>query len=271
MRIVLATNCCRFWSWGLVKKLNFCSDFEHKVWSRFWSWSSGKIWSWSLINFFLLMFCRGYVEPKLNLGRDSEARFGQDFEAIVLWRGWCLVEILKLMLGQNSEIWSRFVFELVIWTQPSGPLCLWQCLSISCIPDISEASSLCKLAKTKRWIRLLQKDIWQHHKRKDGRGAKARWWYQSAYYTQNVSLAIHLHLSTFSLICSPKNHERLTGGGFNPHSLGFAAFKKMRRLNQPDVGGDPAPPQVRNFCNKNGFCQKFLRLHMGFQSFHHQK
>ena len=43
------------------------------------------------------MFCRGYVEPKLNLGRDSEARFGQDFEAIVLWRGWFLVEILKFL------------------------------------------------------------------------------------------------------------------------------------------------------------------------------
>ena len=48
------------------------------------------------------------------------------------------VEILKLMLGRYSEdeIWSRFMFELVIWlqevtfarwTQPSGPLCLWQC------------------------------------------------------------------------------------------------------------------------------------------------
>ena len=24
--------CCRFRSWGLVIKLNFCSDFEHKVW-----------------------------------------------------------------------------------------------------------------------------------------------------------------------------------------------------------------------------------------------
>ena len=47
----------------------------------------------------------------LNLGRDSEARFEQ-----VLWRGWCLDEILKLMLGRDSEdeIWSRFVFELVI-------------------------------------------------------------------------------------------------------------------------------------------------------------
>ena len=45
------------------------------------------------------------------------------------------------MLSRHSEdaIWSRFVFELVIWpqqitlarwTQPSGPLCLWQCLPI---------------------------------------------------------------------------------------------------------------------------------------------
>ena len=32
--------------------------------------------------FFLLMFCRCYVEFKLNLGRDSEARFGQDFGAL---------------------------------------------------------------------------------------------------------------------------------------------------------------------------------------------
>ena len=45
----------------------------------------------------------------------------------------------RLMFGWDfeDEIWSRFVFELVIWpkevtlarwTQPSGPLCLWQCL-----------------------------------------------------------------------------------------------------------------------------------------------
>ena len=30
MRVVLATVCCRFGSWGLVIKLNFSSDFEHK-------------------------------------------------------------------------------------------------------------------------------------------------------------------------------------------------------------------------------------------------
>ena len=38
----------------------------------------------------------------------------------------------------EDELWSRFVFELVIWpqegtlarwTQPSGPLCLWQCFT----------------------------------------------------------------------------------------------------------------------------------------------
>ena len=76
MRIVLATVCCRFRSWGLVKKLNFCSDFEHKVWSRFWNWSSGKIWGWPVF------FCWSFVEVmKLNLSQDSEARFGQNFEA----------------------------------------------------------------------------------------------------------------------------------------------------------------------------------------------
>ena len=55
----------RLWAQGLVK---------------IWSWSSGKIWCWSLVSFFLLMFCKGNVESKLNLGRDCEARFGQDFE-----------------------------------------------------------------------------------------------------------------------------------------------------------------------------------------------
>ena len=48
----------------------------------------------------------------------------------------------SLMLSRDSEdeMWSRFMFELLIWlqeatlarwTQSSGPLCLWQCLFIS--------------------------------------------------------------------------------------------------------------------------------------------
>ena len=33
-------------------------------------------------------YCISFVQVmKLNLGQDSEARFGQDFEAYVLWRG----------------------------------------------------------------------------------------------------------------------------------------------------------------------------------------
>ena len=52
-----------------------------------------------------------------------------------------------LMLSRDSEdeMWSRFMFELLIWlqeatlarwTQSSGPLCLWQCLYSSwCDPE----------------------------------------------------------------------------------------------------------------------------------------
>ena len=52
------------------------------------------------------------------------------------------------MLSRDSEdeMWSRFVFELVIWpqevtlvrwTQPSGPLCLWQCFFIGLDGEIN--------------------------------------------------------------------------------------------------------------------------------------
>ena len=43
VRIVLAKVCGIFGSLGLVIKLNFWSDSEHKVWSRFRSWSTGEI------------------------------------------------------------------------------------------------------------------------------------------------------------------------------------------------------------------------------------
>ena len=55
-----------------IWKLRFGQDSEVEVQARF----EAGVWS----VFFLLMFCRGYVELKLNLGRYSEARFGQDFE-----------------------------------------------------------------------------------------------------------------------------------------------------------------------------------------------
>ena len=81
--------CCWYWCWetcwrqfgiwyrfgslNLVIKLKFCSDFEHKVWSRFWIWSSGEI---------------------------LKLKLGQYFAADVwsrLW-SWILVKILKLGL-----------------------------------------------------------------------------------------------------------------------------------------------------------------------------
>ena len=87
MKIVLATICCILGSWGLVIKPNFCSDFEHKVWSRFWCWSSGKIF---------------------------RLAFGQYFAADVLQRlwSWILVEMLKLGL----VFWIPSLVELVMFS-----------------------------------------------------------------------------------------------------------------------------------------------------------
>ena len=111
MKIVLATVCCILGSWGLVIKPNFCSDFEHKVWSRFWCWSSGKI--------FRLVF-------------------GQYFAADVLQRlwSWILVEMLKLGL----VFWIPSLVELVMfswdfevnagsrfWRWSLIKICVWTC------------------------------------------------------------------------------------------------------------------------------------------------
>ena len=43
LRNVLTIVWCRFGSWSLDIKSNFCPDFEHNVWSWNWSWSSGEI------------------------------------------------------------------------------------------------------------------------------------------------------------------------------------------------------------------------------------
>ena len=111
MRIVLATVCCILESWGLVIKPNFCSDFEHKVWSRFWCWSSGKIF---------------------------RLAFGQYFAADVLQRlwSWILVEMLKVGL----VFWIPSLVELVMfswdfevnagsrfWRWSLIKICVWTC------------------------------------------------------------------------------------------------------------------------------------------------
>ena len=108
MRIMLATVCCRFGSWGLVIKPYFCSDFQHKVWSRFWSWSWGEI---------------------------LKLKFGQYFAADVWLRlqSWILMKILKqslvkilslnlieiLMFARDLEVNAYRNSELDIW---------WRCV-----------------------------------------------------------------------------------------------------------------------------------------------
>ena len=62
---------------GLVQtwSTRFGQDFEVEVKARF------EAGAWPV-------FCWCFVEViKLNLGRDTEASFGQDFEAYVLWTG----------------------------------------------------------------------------------------------------------------------------------------------------------------------------------------
>ena len=81
MRNLLKTVWCRFGRWNLVLKLSFCLDFEHKV-SRFGQDFEvdvqARFWNWCLVIILLLIWCL-VVVMKFNLGRDCEARFGQDF------------------------------------------------------------------------------------------------------------------------------------------------------------------------------------------------
>ena len=66
----------RLWAQGLVKiwKLKFRRYFEAEVWSVFCCWCLVEV-------------------TKLNLGQDSEARFGQDF---------------KHKFSRDNNVWSRF-------------------------------------------------------------------------------------------------------------------------------------------------------------------
>ena len=140
MRNVLTTVVCRFGSWSLVMKLNFVQTLSTRFGQEFEVEVQAKFWNWSLVSILLL-----------RLGEVMKWLFGRDFEVKVWSKCWCLVEILKLMQGRDSEdVRSRFVFELVIWpkevilvsrTQPSGPLCLWHCLSFSLNPIFNKHCS----------------------------------------------------------------------------------------------------------------------------------
>ena len=130
---VLATICCRFGSWGLFKKLNFCSDFEHKVWSNFLSWSSDKIWSWSLTSFFCWCFVEVMLNPfwilvnylKLGFVKILKLNFYGEADVWLRFWNWCLVEILMMKFDQDLflNMWYDLKqVTLVSWTQTSNPV-----------------------------------------------------------------------------------------------------------------------------------------------------
>ena len=135
MRIV-GNNLLQIWKRGLVIKLNFCSDFEH-FGLDFEVEAQARFWSWSLVSILLMMFGLGY-EVELSLVQYSEARFGRDLVQMLMFD--VFIKILKLMLNRDSKIVICSILwtvncDLVIWTQPSGPLCLWQCLSFIQTPQ----------------------------------------------------------------------------------------------------------------------------------------
>ena len=81
---------CGFGSWGFVIKLNFCSDFQHKVFRSLKLEVrrdfEAEVWS--------VFCCWCLVEvTRLNLGQDYVAKFGQDF---------------KFKSSRDDDVWLRF-------------------------------------------------------------------------------------------------------------------------------------------------------------------
>ena len=118
MRIVLATVWCILGSWSLVIKPNFCSDFEHKVCSRFWCWSSGKIFKLEFGQYFaadVLQRLRSWIlieMLKLGLVNILNFKFSRDGDVWLRFWSKCLVEILKMKFDQD--------LCLNLWYDPIG-------------------------------------------------------------------------------------------------------------------------------------------------------
>ena len=96
IRNMLTTFWCRFGRWfgHKVRFLFILWAQGFKVWSIFWSWCSGKI-------------------LKLKFGHCFAVDASCDYE-------------VQDRFGQELVIWPKEV-TLISRTQPSGPLCLWQC------------------------------------------------------------------------------------------------------------------------------------------------
>ena len=101
----------QIWKVNFGHKINFLFRLwgqGFKVCSRFWSWCSGKILKLKFGHYFAadawLWLWSSILVEALKLGLVKIFKFQ------VLWKCWCLVDILKLVLGRDSEdVWSRFV------------------------------------------------------------------------------------------------------------------------------------------------------------------
>ena len=160
MRTLLATVCCIFGSWGLVIELNFGSDFEHKVWSRFWSWSSGKIFELEFGQHFAAGndICR---VMKLNLGCDTLVSWTQPSGQLCLWQCCiCIMLYNKDKKGYNRRlIWYSY---LVLGTRSAA--------KFEKVPSTSFDSSSFGILKNKWLISNFEAEIRSHllHYRRGG-------------------------------------------------------------------------------------------------------
>ena len=103
LRNVLTIVWCRFGSLSLVIKSNFWPDFDHKVWSRFWNWSSGEILKLKFSQYFA-------ADPWLRLYKDYS---WSGFWSYVWSRFWSLSVVQMLIFGWDFEVAARS--RLWIW------------------------------------------------------------------------------------------------------------------------------------------------------------
>ena len=130
IQILMFTSISRsfFFSIPLLLSLSCSEKGQLPKWGQLWKialrqCSEAGVWS--------VISCWCFVEVmKLGLVNILNLKFIRDADVWSRFWGWCFVG------RSEDEIWSRLLFELVIrpkevtlvsWTQPSGPLCLWQC------------------------------------------------------------------------------------------------------------------------------------------------
>ena len=92
----------RFGGWSLVIKLIFCSDLEHKVWSRFWSWSSDEILKLKFLKRNMGHLIKSFDDRNRLHKEENHVRKCDTISKYK--RPKPLVSILMLMLGWGYEV-----------------------------------------------------------------------------------------------------------------------------------------------------------------------